>query len=156
MSYQLVYDIADSGNPATGALLLGLAGAVVLLVPLLARRQPGGWLGTRLSLAIWLGLGGLLMLAAFSTYQADDANHRMLTESSHNLNARVASGPVRDFRYERSRESFCVDGQCFSYSEADPADGFHATAEMGGPIKPGLPVRVTYVGEVIVRLEVAQ
>jgi hypothetical protein len=55
-----------------------------------------------------------------------------------------------------SEESFTVEGHRFSYSDYIVTSGFHNTASHGGPIREGLHVRVTYSGNLILRLEVAQ
>jgi len=52
-------------------------------------------------------------------------------------------------------ESFCVARTCFHYSDFDfTGGGFNNTSSHGGPIRPGLPVRVTYVDGTIVRLQI--
>jgi len=53
-------------------------------------------------------------------------------------------------------ERFCVSGVCFAYSDFVITSGFNNTSSHGGPIREGLPVRVTYVGDMIVKLEVAR
>jgi hypothetical protein len=53
-------------------------------------------------------------------------------------------------------ESFDVDGVSFSYSDYIITSGFNHTAANGGPIRPGLYVRVTYVDDAILRLEIAK
>ncbi|WP_321797617.1 hypothetical protein [Burkholderia sp. BCC1988] len=52
-------------------------------------------------------------------------------------------------------ERFCVGQVCFSYSDYVVTGGFNNTASHGGPIRAGLPVRVSYVDGLIVKLEVA-
>ena len=52
-------------------------------------------------------------------------------------------------------EHFCVRQACFEYSDFVITAGFNNTASYGGPIRDGLPVRVTYVGNAIAKLEVA-
>ena len=55
-----------------------------------------------------------------------------------------------------SDESFVVGGRRFSYSDFVVTSGFHNAASHGGPIREGLYVRVTYLGNLILRLEIAQ
>lgn len=53
-------------------------------------------------------------------------------------------------------ETFTVDGVKFSYSDFQVTSGFNNTASHGGPIREGLPVRISYKGNTILKLEVAQ
>jgi hypothetical protein len=72
----------------------------------------------------------------------------------------VVEGPVTDFvpmPYEgHALESFTVNGRRFSYSDYSMTAAFRNTASHGGPIREGLNVRVTYSGNLILRLEVGQ
>jgi hypothetical protein len=70
----------------------------------------------------------------------------------------VAEGPVTHFVANpyKPAESFSVNGHRFFYSEGIVIAGFHDTAAHGGPIREGLYVRITYSGNLILRLEVAQ
>ncbi|MEO7576992.1 MAG: hypothetical protein ABIT83_05210, partial [Massilia sp.] len=67
--------------------------------------------------------------------------------------------PVADFvpmpAAGHAMERFCVQQACFSYSDFVIGGGFNNTASHGGPIRAGLPVRVTYVDGDIVKLEIA-
>jgi hypothetical protein len=75
-------------------------------------------------------------------------------------NYQVVQGQVSDFvpmpYGGHSMESFCVSGQCFSYSDYVVISGFNHTASHGGPIREGLNVRVSYIGNTIIKLEMAQ
>jgi hypothetical protein len=51
-------------------------------------------------------------------------------------------------------EKFCVRERCFRYSDYALTGGFNRTSSHGGPIREGLPVRISYVGDVIVRVEI--
>jgi hypothetical protein len=72
---------------------------------------------------------------------------------------KVVEGRVTDFRpmpYEGHQdECFSVQSQTFCYSDYEVTAGFNNSASHGGPIRDGLPVRVSYVGNTIVRLEVS-
>ena len=72
----------------------------------------------------------------------------------------VMEGPVTDFVpmpcEGHAQESFTVNGHRFSYSDYSMTAGFRNTASHGGPIREGLYVRISYSGNLILRLEVAQ
>jgi len=53
-------------------------------------------------------------------------------------------------------ETFTVNGVRFSYSDFGVTCGFNNSASHGGPIREGLQVRIHYVGNAILRLEVAR
>jgi hypothetical protein len=70
----------------------------------------------------------------------------------------VVEGRITSFRpmpYEGHQdECFSVQSQTFCYSDYGVTAGFNNSASHGGPIREGLPVRVSYVGSTIVRLEI--
>jgi len=70
----------------------------------------------------------------------------------------VLEGTVVDFRPvlppSRGDESFRVGNRVFRYSEHDIDSGFNITFASGGPIRDGLSVRISYVGDRILRLEI--
>jgi hypothetical protein len=68
----------------------------------------------------------------------------------------IAEGPVANFVSGPKQESFTVGNRSFSYSDSIVTAGFRQTASHGGPIHEGLYVRLTYVGNLIVRLEIAE
>jgi hypothetical protein len=74
--------------------------------------------------------------------------------------ADVVEGAVSNFKPGTNMrgsayESFCVKDKCFTYSDYEDEAGFNTMTINGGPIREGLPVRVTFVGNTIVKLEVA-
>jgi len=70
----------------------------------------------------------------------------------------VVEGRVTNFRpmpYQGHQpECFSVQSRTFCYSDYEVTAGFNNSASHGGPIREGLPVRVSFVGTTIVRLEV--
>jgi hypothetical protein len=69
--------------------------------------------------------------------------------------ATVTEGTVYSTAEGRGWECFSVGDQRFCYGNDLMDVGFHQTAASGGPIRDGLHVRVSSVGTVIVRLEIA-
>lgn len=59
--------------------------------------------------------------------------------------------PESKYKYT---ESFSVRGVPFYYSDDSAPAGFNTTIWHGGPIHQGLPVRIWYVGDEIVKLEI--
>lgn len=55
-----------------------------------------------------------------------------------------------------SLESFVVGGRKFSYSDYVLTPGFRHTTSHGGPIREGLYVRIAYLGNLILQLDVAE
>jgi hypothetical protein len=105
----------------------------------------------------------VLIFGLFSTVvtaTASSRDYRMVTSALESGRYDVVEGPVTDFvpvpPGRNSYESFVVRGQKFSYSDYNITSGFHNTALHGGPIHPGLYVRVSYIGNLIIRLEIAQ
>jgi len=72
--------------------------------------------------------------------------------------AAVVEGPVEQFvpmpYIGHSMERFSVAGIRFAYSDYVITGGFNNTSSHGGPIRLGRYLRITYVGEDIVRLEI--
>jgi hypothetical protein len=70
----------------------------------------------------------------------------------------TAEGNVENFRpmpYEgHTDECFIVQGTTFCYSDYGIQPGFNSSTSHGGPIRSGLPVRVSYYDGQILRLEI--
>jgi hypothetical protein len=70
----------------------------------------------------------------------------------------TVEGPVTDFRPMpyggHQEECFTVQAKSFCYSDYVVTPGFHNTTSHGGPIREGLQVRISYSGDMILRLEV--
>lgn len=70
----------------------------------------------------------------------------------------VVQGPVEDFHpmppQRNSEECFSVENQRFCYSDNIISAAFNIDSVHGGPIRAGLPVRIAYVGNDILKLDV--
>ena len=107
--------------------------------------------------------GGVIALLAWCCFilivlPHSFVEYQHLLSSVNHGDTSVAEGVVSHFiptpQYGKRAESFIVNGKAFSYSPYEIAPGFHQAQPLGGPIKEGLPVRVSYVGDTIVRLEI--
>jgi hypothetical protein len=98
----------------------------------------------------------LLTLVSFGSSYAE---YRRLSTALASGKVEVVEGRVEDFDPMppggHKMERFCVRDRCFEYSDFELTNGFNNTASHGGPVRPGLLVRVTHYYGTIVRLEVA-
>jgi hypothetical protein len=103
----------------------------------------------------FLGFALIWTVIAFAgTYRDYHAIRKTLDRNQVN----IVEGKVTNFRpmphSGHAMESFCVEGTCFEYSDYVVTSGFNNTASHGGPIREDLQVRISYIGNTIVRLEV--
>ena len=98
---------------------------------------------------LWIVIGGL-----------NYAHFASLRTMARNENVDIVEGKVTDFvpmPYEgHADETFVVGGHRFAYSEYDETKGFNHTRSHGGPMNEGLQVRITYVDDSILKLEIAK
>ena len=136
-----------------------LAGVVPLIIGIAAilGKRRFKWVQPHwLIMPIFCGAFGLLWLCT--------AGISVLREHSQALTAYqkgdywLVEGLVTDFHpmpYEGHQdECFSVQDKRFCYSDYDVSPGFHNTSSHGGPIRSGLPVRIIYSGDTILRLEI--
>jgi hypothetical protein len=85
-------------------------------------------------------------------------HYRELVTAIDNGTAQTVQGRVADFepapRLGSRLEKFSVDGKRFSYSAGEIGPGFHQTRDQGNPLRNGDFVKITYVGDVITRIEI--
>ena len=154
--YVTAFEISgqSSGWPfAFVGLIPLLVGAVIILGKLLFKlRRPNwfmacSWCGFGL---LWISVVGAGILKeesdAFTAYRTGEYS--------------TVEGVVTDFHpmpYEgHDSECFSVQSQRFCYSDYAVTPGFHNAASHGGPIRPGLAVRIAYYGSNILKLEIAK
>jgi len=105
----------------------------------------------------WLWLAFTLLMVAIS-YLAIVPMERSARRALESGDFKVVEGEVRSFRpmtrESKEDESFEVGGVPFHYGDGRISAGFDDTARRGGPIREGLPVRITYRDNTILRLEV--
>jgi len=166
MQYEVVFDSANAGYTTWHFALPGLVGIVIgaMLVAAVLRRGTlpiHGWSTrpTRSKVFAFFIFGFSCFWtigAVYSTYH----QYSTLAAARANGTARIIEGVVAEFTpmpvTGHSMERFCVSGQCFEYSDYVVSSGFNHTSSHGGPIRKGLPVRITYLGNTILKLEVAR
>jgi hypothetical protein len=162
MDYHVAFDLLDKGYQwwAPGvALFIALVGVSLLLIK---KYKPGHvrfsylrlWSGTVAAIGMFL----LIFWITFANY--DRYRHIYLTKQY-----QVVEGRVENFvpmpRTGNGRERFTVRGVTFEYSDFAATPGFNQTSAAGGPIQPGLQVRVSYTANLegfsaytILRLEI--
>jgi hypothetical protein len=161
MEYRTVFDVATAGYknwdfPVSGLLFIAIGAFLVK-----NRKNLPSWQGkspraSNIFAFFFLGFAVVWTLIAFvSTY----GEYSSLCKSV-GSNAQVVEGIVTNFKpmpaTGHAMEKFCVSDACFEYSDYVIVSGFNNTASHGGPVREGLPVRVTYIGNSILKLEVAK
>lgn len=135
--------------PAVGLIFVAVGSGLFLLGRGFAR-----WWG--------VGIGGFAVLWTLTTASSMWARHRDLLRMLTSSQTPVVDGPVEDYHpapFDGGSESFSVAGVPFSYSDHVITGAFNHTALNGGPIHPGLKVRIRYVvgspthGNLIVQLD---
>jgi hypothetical protein len=162
MAYHVVFDIAETGYKSFGFAAVGLIFVAIGVVLVMLRRRGPGTSGRPLRVAStwaygWLGFSIVWTGVAFTaTYSKYVRLRRALADGT----AQVVEGRVDRFApmpvQGHAMERFCVRDKCFEYSDYGVTGGFNHSSALGGPIRLDLPVRVTFVGNDIVKLEVGQ
>ena len=162
MDYTVVFDIANAGYKSRSFPAFGLifVAAGILLVGFRAR-LPGWSKRSAIARGIFpYGFLGFAIIWTLATFFGTYRDYRKVSDAVKSNATHVVEGMVTDFRpmpvTGHAMESFCVSGKCFEYSDSVVTAGFNNSTSHGGPIRVNLPVRVTYVGNTIVKLEVAK
>lgn len=156
MNYTVVFDISDTGYKSGTFLGIGLVLLMVSALLILARQGFGLRKGGRAR--VWLALLFFAILWTSVVFVSTYRDYRSVLRARSEGRAAVVEGRVSRFVpmpvSGHAMESFCVKDKCFYYSDYNDTIGFNNTSTLGGPIRAGLPVRVTYVGNTIIRLEI--
>jgi hypothetical protein len=162
MTYVVVFDITNAGYKSLSFPAFGLIFVALGIFLVLFRRRIPRWSerGTVARLIFPYGFLCFAIVWTLVTFVSTYWDYRAASSAGQDNSARVVEGVVTDFKpmpaAGHAMESFCVSGVCFDYSDYVVTAGFNQTSSHGGPIRDGLPVRVTYVGNTIVKLEVAE
>jgi hypothetical protein len=155
MQYQAVYDIQQVIYPAWWLTAVGIVIISIGALIFSAKRRSSDL--TEKLLPIGFMFFGLLWLAGGAFNYFEVLKVRAAVKAG---NYEVVEGIVRDFvpmPYSGGgKESFSVNGRWFSYSDFHLGIGFNQSKSHGGPIREGLKVKVSFIGESIVKLEIAQ
>lgn len=156
------YDLAASGfpylwwPPAGIGIILAvylLYRVVVAVVPPSIQRWQQPFLGF---------LGACAAIVAFTMYMPAKAYlsyERAISAIESGATEKVEGSVTEFVPYEGSHHSLESFAVCRKHFVLDPnaiEPGFRQTRFSGSPIQDGVPVRVTYIGSMIVRLEVCQ
>jgi hypothetical protein len=162
MSYRVVFDVAEAGFKSWTFPAFGLIFVAVGVFMVIARKSlPGSWANRpKASAAFAFFFLGFALLWTLVSFMATYRDYSSLAAEESSGQVQVAEGRVSNFNpmpfSGHSMERFCVEAHCFEYSDYVITGGFNNTSSHGGPIRDGLPVRVTFVGNSIIKLEVAR
>lgn len=165
MQYKVVYDLQTSDLPLTNYLFI-LPGAVIFIIgavtylfrdyftnPFRKKPMPQRFpIFLLLFGALWMQLSSLSLYVQYNTL-----NRAIKAGKVNTIEGRVVHFSPLDY-IKHPKEHFCISESevCFSYSDLIAGPGFNQTTAHGGPIHNGLPVRVTYKDNAIVKLEVSE
>lgn len=153
--YRVVFDLYQKGFEwwfsSLGLALAAIGGLITWL-----GRGKKSWRERRLFGDVMIGFACLWSGVTFSSTFREYVRVRSAYRRSQ---FKVVEGRVTNFRpmpyAGHQDECFSVQSQTFCYSDYEVTAGFNNSASHDGPIRDGLPVRVSYVGNSIVRLEIA-
>ena len=151
--YYVAFDLAASGYKAwtslgPGLIILLVGAFLPTLIPIpwpWSRRgvRAVGWIIAIFSGA-WTAFSFWVTYAEYTYLAGRLAAGRYQT----------VEGTVENYEQDRTDEKFTVGGVAFTYSDFRVTSAFNNTAIEGGPIRPGLYVRIAYVDGKILRLEI--
>jgi hypothetical protein len=149
----VLYDACADRAPVSADLRVGAAGLVVgALLVLVAwqKRDRGPRILALLFVLAWLG--GAAWNVRQDRARAADACRRLSSPEAH-----IVSGPVRELAAApadgRGVDTFEVGEVRFVVDPKRYGVGLTRTSASGGPIREGLSARITYAGDVILRVE---
>lgn len=161
MEYEVAFEIERNGLGVLWYPLVGLlcAGGVFAFTEYFNRYVAVG--ATRFIPSFRIAIIGFILLWTIGAFLVVGPSQSKLRQSYEEGRFEVVEGVVENFnsnprgRNDNEMESFSVNDHFFEYNYFEPSPSFNHTAYHGGPVKEGMQVKVTYIGDVIVKLEVA-
>jgi hypothetical protein len=152
--YRVAFDLYQKSYewwfPAFGLIFVAIGAALVWL------GRAMNWQRSRRFVGYYMI--GLACLWSGVTFSTTFREYTVLRSAYRRSQFSVIEGRVTNFRpmpYQGHQdECFSVQSHRFCYSDYAVMAGFNNSASHGGPIREGLPVRISYVGSTIIRLEV--
>lgn len=164
MHFVTVFDLSQSGFKdwtfSAFGLIFIVAGALLVFAPnVMLRLMPKGPQGRGRRIFSWFFFCFAICWTALAfgqTYLSYVTLRRDLAAGNYG----TVEGAVEHFHpmpyTGHAMESFDVKGVHFEYSDYVETAAFNQTASHGGPIHEGVYVRIDYVGNAIIRLEIRQ
>ncbi len=152
--YVTVYQISKQSTDWGFA----LAGGIPLLVGiiLIFAKRKFKWEQPHWAMPIFACGFGILWLCVAGVSVVHESSNALTVYTRGEY--QVVEGVVTNFHpmpYEGYQdECFSVQDKRFCYSDYMVTPGFHNATSHGGPIRSGLPVRIAYIGNMIVRLDI--
>ena len=170
MPYETVFEITSKPFewwvPAFGLIFLVVGVVFIKFGPKLDRNKNGKSFGLTFAIPPRLLGWFFVIFASFwtlVTFGSTYSSYRKLVQAYRTGKYSVVEGIVEDFHpmpYEgHQSECFRVEKEKFCYSDYVVSPAFNQSASHGGPIRAGLPVRISYYEDenfqaVILRLEI--
>lgn len=164
MVFETVFDISKSGinnwQMLLIPLLLTVLGALLVFAPnFMQKILSDGVQGKARHIFSYFYFGFALFMTILWIWSVGSEYYKSITAFGSGK-YKIVEGRVTDFvpmPYEgHADERFRVNGVPFSYSDYSITCGFNNSASHGGPISEGLYVRISYVGNIILKLEIAK
>lgn len=160
MEYEVAFEIEQHGLGVLWFPLVGFlfAGGVFVGTEYFNRYVAVG--PKRFIPSFRIGVVSFFLLWAVGAYFVVGPAQSKLRKSYAEGSFNIVEGIVDSFnsnprdRDDNEMESFRVHDQFFEYNYFELSPSFKHTAYHGGPLEEGMQVRVTYIGDVIVKLEV--
>ena len=141
MEQEVLFDISTQGLGIPYGLVLVVVGFVI--VDVLLKRIAGTAQKRHITLFTGLACAAVLAITIFLI-----ANRRHYKKELSEHRCSIVEGVVTDFHpmpyWGHSHESFVIKGIRFEYSDNIITPAFNNTSSHGGPIKPGMHLRVFY------------
>jgi len=161
MACNIYYSIIKEGFPywpqLGGSVALAVVGGIILALLIFAfKRGPAVMLyraGAAIFTGVWIWIGLSIALQSYSRYV--NVSEVFLKGAAQTVEGQVTSfhaAPSLGTRIEQ----FSVGNVTFAYSPNALQPGFRQTRAEGNPIRDGDNVRIWYVGDVIVQLELCK